>query len=219
MKFTRTITITKVERRVCLIGALFIGIVQSGMAAGQPTQYYRDSCPELVGDWDWTWEGSHAVVSFRNGREAISGGQQGKCITAGHTFEITWSAMNTIDRVSMEPDGRSLNGERSVDTKMSATKRATGAAQAPAGKPGDRCLVGAWDWRGNSGQSTVPVYVDEKAINGPNEGTWAVIDRPTRTFRIRWPGLNTVDTVTLTPDCRKLSGSSVVTMKVTATAR
>src|SRR5690349_16231366 len=81
MKFSRTIT--KVERRVCLIGALFICIAQSGMAAGQPaTQYYRDSCPELVGDWDWTWDGGHAVVSFRNGREAISGGQEGRCITA-----------------------------------------------------------------------------------------------------------------------------------------
>jgi hypothetical protein len=209
MKFTRTIT--KVER-FCLIGALFICIAQSGMAAGQPaTEYYRDSCPELVGDWDWTWEGGHAVVSFREGREAISGGQEGRCITAGvHTFEITWPVINTVDRVSMAP-GRSLSGERSVDTKISATRRATRA--------GDRCLVGAWDWRGTSGQSTVTVYGGEKAINGPNEGTWAVIDRPTRTFRIRWPGLNTVDTVTLTPDCRKLSGSSVVTMKVTATAR
>lgn len=125
-----------------------------------------------------------AVVIMRSG----AGNSPGVAVTPGSTAPI-------VDN----PPLNATNPPVSKTTPLRST-----AVDPPATVPTSDPIVGCYQWFNNA---PVVIRADRTITGGPFTGHWRVIDAPRHSYTFAWPEA-VVDTITISPDQRSLSGGN-----------
>jgi hypothetical protein len=118
---------------------------------------------------------------------------------ARREYAFTWP--EAVDTVTVPPGGRSLNGGNQYGYPTSGAKISGGDG-----------LVGVWRWANG-----VPVTVNpDGTFTAANfRGRWALTNTAAGTYTLTWP--NPVDTVTLSGDGSRISGSNQYGVAISGT--
>jgi hypothetical protein len=118
-----------------------------------------------------------------------AGNSPGVAVTPGATSPLVdnppLNAPNTSGTKTTTPDSRTTPPPRSI-------------AVEPTSDP----IVGCYQWVNNA---TVVVRADRTVTGGPFTGHWRVADAARHSYTLAWPEA-VVDTITISPDPRALSG-------------
>lgn len=154
----------------------------------------------IAGCWQWF---NNAMITIRPDGTMTAGPFNGRwqLVDGGRRmYRFTWP--EPVDTVAIYPDG-SLRGGNQFGYPTSGTR--------VSGGPG---LVGSWRW---SNGATVTVNRNGTFTGGPFSGTWVATDASQRGFQMTWP--KSQDTVTLSADYQRISGSNQYGVAISGTRR
>jgi hypothetical protein len=169
---------------------------------------------EMVGEWNWV-AGQRLVVDADGTCRVYQGvAQINSCRwvvldESRRRVRITHARGGWIDTMTLSPDGRVLTGTNNVGSTIRGD-RASGSLVLPpnAGVTGE--IVGKWNWVAGQtlvieANGTCRVYQGLAQINSCR---WVVLDEGLREVRITHAQGGWVDTLTLSPDGRVLTGTN-----------
>ena len=162
------------------------------ISAGKPS-----SSDPLAGCWHWF---NNVTVAVNPAGTMIAGpftAHWRLADSARHIYHFTWP--EAVDSVALSPDGRTLTGGNQYGYPMSATRLTAGPA-----------IAGFWRW---SNGVVVTIGADGRFSVGTISGRWQATRQGG--YALIWP--DPVDTVTLSSDQQRLSGSNQYGVHVSAT--
>jgi TIR domain len=170
------------------------GIAETAPPATNRPAQVADSAPHAPSSKN-IWIGAAAVAVFAVIVAAVmimrsgAGNSPGVAVTPGATSPLVdnppLNAPNTSGTKTTTPDSRTTPPPRSI-------------AVEPTSDP----IVGCYQWVNNA---TVVVRADRTVTGGPFTGHWRVADAARHSYTLAWPEA-VVDTITISPDPRALSG-------------
>lgn len=150
----------------------------------------------IVGCWNWL---NNVPVVIKADGTAIGGpftARWRRANPSGRTYTLTWP--EAVDSMTLSGDGRTLQGGNQYGISTTATRLTPGLG-----------AVGMWSWHGGA----IVIQADGSFIAGPFRGSWRTTGG--NTFALTWP--NPVDTLTMSSDRQRLSGSNQFGIKSSGT--
>ncbi len=150
----------------------------------------------IIGCWQWY---NNVQVAINSDGKLIAGPftarwQRG---SGQRSYRFTWP--QAVDAVVLAGDGNSIHGGNQYGFPLSATRVSPGQG-----------ITGAWRWPNGAIVLTRP---DGGFTAGPFNGRWSSTGHST--FNLTWP--DPVDSVSLSPDLRRISGHNQYGIPITAT--
>lgn len=174
------------------------GIAETAPPANRPAQATGDAshAPSSKN----IWIGAAALALFAVIVAAVmivrsGGNSQGAASTPGPTSPIVDNPPLSATNPPRKPDA--------PDSRITPPPRST-AVDPPATIPTSDPIVGCYRWFNNA---SVVVRADRTITGGPFTGHWRVADAARHTYTLAWPEA-VVDTITISPDQRSLSGAN-----------
>lgn len=157
------------------------------------------TAPRATGDpivGCWTWFNNVPVIIKADGT-AIGGPFTARWRRSSRRlYTLTWP--EAVDVMTLSADGRTLQGGNQYGIATTATRLTPGMG-----------AVGMWSWHGGA----IVIQADGSFIAGPFRGSWRATGG--NTYALTWP--NPVDTLTMSPDLQRLSGSNQFGIKSSGT--
>jgi len=147
----------------------------------------------------WHWMNNAAVVIKADGTMTAGPftARWRLANSARRIYNFTWP--EAVDSVSLSPDGGSLSGGNQYGVSMTATRVSPG-----------QDIVGAWRWYNGVIVTILPNGTFSALTT---RGRWQTVARGT--YTLTWP--EPVDTVTMSPDHRRVSGANQYGFQVSGT--
>jgi hypothetical protein len=140
---------------------------------------------EIVGCWQWA---NNATIIIKPDGTMIAGPFTGLWRGGNRSYTFTWP--EPVDTLAMSADGNRLTGGNQYGVPVTASR--------VSGGPG---LPGVWKW---GDVATVIIDPRGMASLATLSGSWALVDRNQRIYRVTWPRIQ--DTVTVSEDLTRIEG-------------
>lgn len=169
------------------------GQPQTNNQAPTPAVASRDP---IIGCWQWY---NNVQVAINPDGKLIAGPFTARWqrASAQRSYHFTWP--EAVDSVTLAGDGNSIHGGNQYGFPLSATRVSPGQG-----------VTGAWRWPNGA---IVLIRPDGGFTAGPFSGRWKSTGQST--FNLTWP--DPVDSVSLSPDSRRISGHNQYGIPITAT--
>jgi len=166
-----------------------------------------DICADIAGEWKW-FNGGTAVI-LADG--TIQGtGHSWKCLDSSQrTFLISWSNGKWLDTLTLSQDGNRLDGKNQNGNRVWAERKTPTPSSPPSPKISTsmtlrNAILGKWKWFTGS----TPEFRADGTIGGNADNRWELTDAGTRLFTLSWGKGKWIDTLTLSPDGKRLDGKN-----------
>jgi len=180
----------------------------------------RGTRPSIAGTWTWAFAPSgepreNGTVTFKpDGTMTWSGGSQGTWERSGRTVTLRWLDKDSVDTMTVSGDERTLEGTNRDGWRVRGTRQI----------PRADSVVGTWTWAfsesaGGDVRTRGSVTFNSDGTvewTGGSKGTWK---QEGRIVTLTWQDKDSVDTMTLQDDAKKMVGRNAKNWKVEGTKR
>jgi hypothetical protein len=188
---------------------------------GGPAITYGDPPPvaggSVLGEWEWVdgqtlvVHADHRIEVFDRAMRRINEGRW-EPLEGSRRFRFTHQQGGYIDTVTLSASGNELDGSNNHGYPIHGRRKRTAAPPPPPPPPPPPApsITGIFGWVGGQtlvlhGNQTFQVFEGARPIN---DGRWELLDANARRYRFTHRLGGWVDTVTLSPDGRTLSGTN-----------
>jgi hypothetical protein len=165
-------------------------------AGGQPPGGSTPAAGGIAGCWQWS---TNVTVVIRPDGTMTAGPFMGQWQGSGRSYTFTWP--EPVDTLTMSADRRRLSGSNQFGVQVVANRVAGGPD-----------FPGTWMW---GGVASVVADAGGSVTLGTLKGSWVLADPARRVYRVTWPKIQ--DVVTLSEDFNRLQGGNQYGVSVSGT--